>query len=100
MPEQSITKPTLETFTPTKASKKPDGIILAGIYEITPPNQDPRTVVCTGIEWNADGVTKITFYEPARNQYNDCSPDEVTQMINKGIFRLKKVEYGRRIVNY
>ena len=91
---------TNETWIKSSPRKKPEGIMLAGIYEITSPNNETRTVVCTGIEWNSDGITKITFYEPARDRLNDCTAEEVSQMIGKGMFQIKSVKYGRKLVSY
>lgn len=78
-------------------SRKPDGIRLAGVYEILSKSQEPRTVICLEIEWNQHGITKIAFYEPATNLINDCTVQEVADMVEKGILQIKTTQRGRRV---
>lgn len=74
--------------------RKPDGLALAGIYEI----QGGRTWICTHMEFCATGLYKAGFYEPATNQYNEASREELEKMFEKGAIALKSFTRGRVIM--
>lgn len=76
---------------------KPDGIRLAGVYEILSRDQPPRTVICESLEWDATGFTKISFYEPGTNLINECTIHEVAKMIESGVLQIKSVKHGRKV---
>ena len=71
--------------------RKPDGLCLAGIYEI----QGGRTWICTHMEFCAEGLYKAGFYEPASNQYNEASGAELQSMFEKRMITLKTFSRGR-----
>lgn len=73
--------------------RKPDGLVIAGIYEV----QGERTWICTHMEFGADGLTKAGFYEPDKNQYNEASRDELEKMFEKDMIALKPFMRGRII---
>lgn len=89
-----------EEWVKAEGIRKPEGIRLAGIYEVFSLGSAPRTVICENLEWNLEGLTKVTFYEPATNLLNECTSKEVEKMVDSGALQVKAVKRGRKIVAY
>ena len=73
--------------------RKPDGLVIAGIYEV----QGERTLICVGMWFGAEGLEKAEFYEPGTNKKNELTSDEIAQMFEKGTMTIKSVETGRKV---